>query len=112
MEELPVITTTREIYIKLLELSYAVDESRYVPISELALQTCQHMLKELLIARHAPRTTKAQFLIQANAQAEILTMQIRTIIELGVTDKENFLKLHSKLTEVRRMLGSWLKSAH
>lgn len=109
-EELPVIALTYEVYKKLVELNQNVDKAYRISVSEPSLQTCLRVLEELLIAKHAPKATKEQFLIRANAKAELLALQIRTILELKLANETNCLKLQAKLAETRRMLGGWLKS--
>lgn len=110
MEELPVISKTYEIYKKLIELNQTVDKSYRISVSEPAIKICVQTLEQLFIAKYAPKTIKEQFLIRANAQAELLALQIRTILELKLANETNCLKLLAKLSEARRMLGGWLKS--
>jgi hypothetical protein len=110
MEELPVIAKTYEVYKKLIELNQSVDKSYRISVSEPAIKTCERTLEELLTAKHTPKAAKEQFLIKANARAELLALQIRTILELKLANETNCLKLQAKLAEARRMLGGWLKS--
>lgn len=110
MEELPAIAKTYEIYKKLIELNQTVDKAYRISVSEPAIKTCVKVLEELLVAKHAPKAVKEQFLIRASAQAELLALQLRSILELKLANETNCLKLQAKLTEARRMLGGWLKS--
>jgi hypothetical protein len=110
MEELPVIAKTYEVYKKLIELNQKVDKAYRISASEPAIKTADQLLEQLLIAKHAPKAVKEQFLVRANAQAELLSLQIRTILELKLANETNCLKLQAKLSEARRMLGGWLKS--
>lgn len=110
MEELPVVAKTYEVYKKLIELNQTVDKSYRISASEPAIATCEKLLEQLLIAKHAPKAVKEKFLIRANAKAELLSLQIRTILELKLANETNCLKLQAKLSEARRMLGGWLKS--
>lgn len=110
MEELPVIAITYEVYKKLIELNQTVDKAYRISASEPAIKTCTELQTQLLIAKHAPKAVKEQFLIKANAQAELLALQLRAILELKLANETNCLKLQAKLAEARRMLGGWLKS--
>lgn len=110
MEELPVIAKTYELYKKLIELNQTVDKAYRISASEPALNKCLELLTELMTAKHAPKAVKEQFLIKAQAQAEVLSLQLRSILELKLANETNCLKLQAKLTEVQRMLGGWLKS--
>lgn len=84
--------------------------TRQVAYGQTDIGTCHQLLVELLTAKHAPKAIKEQFLIKAHAQAEVLSLQIRMILELKLANDTNCLKLQAKLTEVQRMLGGWLKS--
>lgn len=110
MEELPVIAKTYEVYKKLLELNQTIEKSLRYSISEPAIGRCNMLLTELMIAKHAPKAAKEQFLIKSQAHAEVLALQIRAILELRLANETNCLKLQAKLSEVQRMLGGWLKS--
>jgi hypothetical protein len=87
-----------------------MEELSVISASEPALETCKQLLDELLIAKHAPKAVKEQFLIRASAKAELLALEILNILELNLANETNCLKLQAKLTEARRMIGGWLKS--
>lgn len=110
MEELSVISLTYEVYKKLAELNTSVDKKYRHTISEPSVKTCQDLLKQLIMAKHAPKTIKEKFLIEADGNSELLTLQVRSILELKLTNKTNVLKIQAKITEIRRQIGGWRKS--
>jgi hypothetical protein len=110
MEELPVISKSYEVYKKLVELNQTIDKSHRLSIGEPSIKTCLEMLDQLLVAKYAPKAIKEQFLTKASAKAELLALQVRVILELNLANETNCMKLQAKLSEVRRMLGGWLKS--
>lgn len=53
---------------------------------------------------------KSGYLIRASSQLEISTLKLRLILELSLVNETKIFQLQSKLTEIGRMLGGWLKS--
>jgi hypothetical protein len=110
MEELSVIATTYEVYKKLIELNIAVDKKYRHTLSEPTVGYCAETLKYLIHAKHAPKSLKATYLIQADAAAELTALNLRAMLELKLANETNILKIQAKLQEVRRMVGGWRKS--
>lgn len=73
---------------------------------------CSDALRQLIFAKHAPKPMKGAYLINAEAAAEMLALNIRTILELKLANETNLLKLQAKLTEARRQIGGWRKSVN
>jgi hypothetical protein len=110
MEELSVITTIYEIYKKLIQLTTVIDKKFRYSIGEPAVAGCNNLLEQLILAKHAPKTLKASYLIKADATAELLALKLRTILELKLANETNILKIQAKLTEGRRQISGWRKS--
>lgn len=53
---------------------------------------------------------KSAYLINANAEAELLALKLRAILELKLANETNVLKLQAKLTDARRQVGGWRQS--
>lgn len=79
-------------------------------LGEPALKNCEFVLENLLLAKQAPRPLKKTYLEIASGKAELLTMQLRTMLELKLTGETNILRTQAKLTEAKRQLGGWRKS--
>ena len=62
------------------------------------------------MAKNAPKTLKAGYLIKASSQLEITTLKLRLILELALVNETKIFQAQSKLAETGRMLGGWLKS--
>lgn len=110
MEELPVIAATYEVYKKLLELNTTLDKKYRHTLGEPAAANCAETLKQLTLAKHAPKPLKAPHLIQADAYAELTAIQLRAVLELSLSNETNILKIQARLSEARRMIGGWRKS--
>ncbi|HMR37985.1 MAG TPA: four helix bundle protein [Candidatus Saccharibacteria bacterium] len=110
MEELSVIQTTYEVHKKLAELNATLNQTYRHTLSEPAVRRAQATLRQLILAKHAPKTMKKPYLLQAEAEAELTALLLRTMLELKLANETNLLKLQAKLTEARRQIGGWRKS--
>lgn len=110
MEELSVISSSFEVYKKLVELNTKIDKKYRHTLSETAALTCLKTLEQLIEAKHAPKTMKSTYLIEAAASSELLALQIRAILELHLENETNLLKLQARLNEIRKQITGWRKS--
>ena len=99
-----------EVYKKLIILVIAIDKNYRHSLTDSALNSCDEVLKQLMLAKHAPRPMKGAYLISADTQAELLAMKIRMILEFKLANETNVLKLQARLTEARKQIGGWRKS--
>ena len=110
MEELSVITTTYEVYKKLITLSTTIDKKYRHTLAEPAVASCSLVLEQLILAKQAPKPLKATYLIKADAASELTALKLRASLELKLANETNILKIQAKLTEARRQIGGWRKS--
>lgn len=64
----------------------------------------------LVMAKNAPKTLKAGYLIKANSKLEVATLKLRLLLELALINETKIFQLQTKFDEIGRMLGGWLKS--
>jgi hypothetical protein len=112
MEELSVIQITYEIHKKLAELNATLNQTYRHTLSEPAVRHMQATLGKLILAKHAPKSTKKPYLVQAEAEAELTALLLRTMLELHLANETNLLKLQAKLTNARRQISGWRKSVN
>lgn len=110
MEDLSVITAMYEVHKKLLELTTQIDKKYRVTLGEASVDYASKVLEQLLLAKHAPKPSKARYLLLADAKAELVALKLRTMLELHVANDTNILKIQAKLTEARKQIGGWRKS--
>lgn len=110
MEELSVISISYEVYKKLVVLNTTLDKKYRFVLGEEATKGCAELLKQLILAKHAPKPLKATYLIQADAIAELTALKLRAILELKLANETNVLKIQARLSEARRQIGGWRKS--
>ena len=68
------------------------------------------LLELCIMAKHAPTSHKAPYLIKATAQLEIVQFHMRTLLELKLANETTCFQLQAKLSEIGRMLGGWYRS--
>lgn len=111
MDELPVINQTYEVYKELVELNDKLSK-RWRYSLGLSLETSVlELLRELLMAKSAPKSLKAGYLIKATALQELLTLKIRLLLELKLAPETKIFQTQAKLTEIGRMIGGWRKAS-
>lgn len=62
------------------------------------------------MAKSAPKTLKAGYLLKAVAKLEVSTLKLRLLLELKLVNETKLFQLQGKLAEIGRMLGGWLRS--
>ena len=110
MEDLSVIAATYEVHKKLIELTTQVDKKYRYVLGEASVRHASETLKQLLMAKHAPKPMKAAYLLLADAEAELTALKLRTMLELHIANDTNILKIQARLTEARKQIGGWRKS--
>ena len=99
-----------EVHKKLIILNADIDKKYRHTLSEPCVSSCRNVLEMLVLAKYAPKQLKASYLIKANSFAEITALQLRTILEMKLSNETNILKIQAKLSEARKQINGWRKS--
>lgn len=68
------------------------------------------LLEELVMAKNAPKSLKSSYLLKASSFIEIITFKLRACLELHLGNETNIFQAQTKLREIGRMLGGWIRS--
>lgn len=68
-------------------------------------------LEYAIMAKNAPKSLKASYLIKASSLLEISTLKLRLFLELQLTNETKIFQIQGMLAEIGRMLGGWLKAS-
>ena len=68
------------------------------------------LLEELIMAKNAPKQLKGTYLIKASALLEVSRLKLRLFLELQLINETKVFQMQSKMEEIGKMLGGWLKS--
>ncbi len=110
MDSLPIINKTYEAYKGIIDLNNKL-EKRWRYSLGLSLENSVLECMEILImAKSAPKTLKAGYLLKAVAKLEVSTLKLRLLLELKLVNETKLFQLQGKLAEIGRMLGGWLRS--
>ena len=110
--EFPVINKTYEAYKTLVDINSKLNKRWAFSLGLSTENSLLSLLEQLIMAKNAPRPLKAAYLIKASAYWETATLKVRLLLELGLVNETRIFQLQGNLTEIGRMLGGWLKSAH
>ena len=110
MESLPIINKSYEAYKAIIEINAHIQKRQRYSIGQSIEDSILACLDSLIMAKNAPKTLKAGYLIKAGSHLEITTLKLRLVLELALTNETKIFQIQTKLSEIGRMLGGWLKS--
>jgi len=109
MDSLPIINKTYEAYKNIIELNIHITKRNRHGLGTSLENSIVECLEELIMAKNAPKTLKAEYLIRASSKLEVSTLKLRLLLELSISNETNIFQIQAKLAEIGRMLGGWLK---
>lgn len=110
MDSLPIINRSYELYKLTIDINnHLIKRWRY-SLGQSLETSILDLLSELIMAKNAPKPLKASYLIKASSHLEITTLKLRLFLELKIANETKIFQAQSKLREIGRMLGGWLKS--
>lgn len=110
MDTLPIINKTYQLYKQIFDMDTRIEKRWRYSLGGSLEQTILQLMGELVMAKHAPKTIKATYLLRAAANQEIAVLKLRLFLELAVGQETKISQSQSVLAEIGRMLGGWLKS--
>jgi hypothetical protein len=110
MDTLPIINRTYDIFKRVTELVEHLPKRQRFSLGEHIEKSVLACLSQLIMAKNAPKPLKAAYLIQASSHLEILTLQLRLLLELKLGSATTIFQIQEVTAEAGRMLGGWLKS--
>ena len=112
MEELPIINRTYEVYKSLVDINDHLEKRWRYSLGVSLENNVLSLLQELIMAKNAPKPLKSSYLIKAGGHLEVAVLKLRLFLELKIANETKIFQTQSKLAEIGRMLGGWLKSVN
>lgn len=112
MEELSIINRAYEVYKSIVDISNHLEKRWRYSLGVSLENSVLSLLQELIMAKNAPKPLKSPYLIRAGSHLEIATLKLRLFLELKIANETKIFQTQSKLAEIGRMLGGWLKSVN
>jgi len=110
MDSLPIINKTYDAYKAIIDLNNKLEKRRRYSLGLSLENSILDCMEILVMAKNAPKTLKAAYLIKASSKLEVSTLKLRLLLELALVSETKIFQLQAKLDEIGRMLGGWLKS--
>lgn len=110
MDTLPIINKTYEAYKEAFDIANHLEKRWRYSLGQSLESSLLSLLEELIMAKNAPKPLKSPYLIRASSRLEISILKLRLFLELGVVNETKIFQTQSKLAEIGRMLGGWIKS--
>lgn len=109
-DTLPIINRVYEVYKQVVDINYQLEKRRRYSLGQNLELTILDLLSALIMAKNAPKSLKAPYLIKASAYQETAMLKLRLFLELDLANETKIFQAQGKLSEIGRMLGGWLKS--
>lgn len=108
--ELPIILKVYDLYKQLLDCNIKIPKVHRYGLGVSAEKTVLKTMENLVMAKYAPKPTKAKFLILSTAQIETLRFKLRLYMELELVNETRIFQMQRELEEIARMATGWRKS--
>lgn len=112
MTSLPIINKTYEAYKNLVDINRKLKKRWSYSLGLSVENSILELLDLLVMAKNAPKPLKGNYLIKASACLEVTMMKVRLFLEFKLVNETKVFQLGSKLAEIGKMLGGWIKSTY
>lgn len=99
-----------DLYKQLVDCNVKLPKIHKYGLGLSAEQSVLNTLENLIMAKYAPKTSKAKYLILSIAQIETLRFKLRLYLELGLVNETRVFQMQSTLQEIASMGTGWRKS--
>jgi len=110
MEELSIINRTYEVYKSIIDINDHLEKRWRYSLGMSLENSVLSLLQELIMAKNAPKPLKSSYLIRAGSHLEVSILKLRLFLEMKIANETKIFQTQSKLAEIGRMLGGWIKS--
>ena len=108
---LPIINKSYELYKSTVDTNQKLSKRWKYGIGLSLENSVLDMLEHLIMAKNAPKTMKAAYLLKASSKLESSRLKARLMLELELANETKLFQAQSQLEEIGRMLGGWLKAS-
>lgn len=111
MDSLPIINKSYEAYKSIVSINDALEKRWRYSLGASLESSILNFLEQCIMAKNAPKSLKAAYLIKASSQLEVTTLKLRLLLELQLANETKIFQMQSILSEIGRMLGGWLRAS-
>ena len=110
MDTLPIINRVYEVYKAVVDIISHLEKQWRYGLGQSLENTILNLLENLIQAKNAPKPVKIGYLLKASADLEIARLKLRLFLELKLANETKIFQAQSRLEEIGRQLGGWIKS--
>lgn len=107
---LPIINRVYEVYKSAVDITNHLEKRWRYGLGQSLENTILGLLENLIQAKNAPGPVKVGYLLKASAGLEITRLKLRLFLELGLANETKIFQTQSRLEDIGRQLGGWIKS--
>ncbi|MEK7544832.1 MAG: four helix bundle protein [Patescibacteria group bacterium] len=111
MDSLPIINKSYDAYKAIIVMNNVLEKRWRLSLGISLEKSILDFLEYAIMAKNAPKSLKASYLIKASSLLEISTLKLRLFLELQLTNETKIFQIQGMLAEIGRMLGGWLKAS-
>lgn len=108
--DIPIIQKTYDLYRDLHGLQKTVPKMERHSLWQKVETTTLDALETLLKTGYLPHEKRAEYLIRASVQIDMLRLFIRLSFDIKAINQKSYVALQESVDEIGRMLGGWIKS--
>lgn len=109
-EEIPLFQKIYDLYRSFYEQIDHLPKKSRVILSPKIEEQILELLEPIVRAEKAGTQSKLEYLNEASVNLDFLKILIRLLYELKVINQSKYLHFQTRLQEIGRMLGGWIKS--
>jgi hypothetical protein len=111
MEEISIIQKTYELFKGVVDVNNHLEKRWRYSLGHSLEESVLSLLDSLIMAKHAPKTLKASYLLKSMSHLEISRFKLRLVLEFkAVKNETNVFKMQLHNEEIGKMLGGWIRS--
>jgi hypothetical protein len=110
MESLPVINKAYSIFREFVIINSHLEKRWRYSIGINIENSILECIKLLILAKKAPKQFKMVHLLNASAVLEVVSLELRFLLEEELVNKTKIFQIQSSIAETGRMMGGWIKS--
>ncbi len=108
--EVPILKQTVDLYKEFYQYLKTFPKKDQYMLGKHCEEYILIFLESLLLALALPKNKRLKILEGTNAKFDVLKVLFRLARELKMIDNKKYLSLESKVQEIGKMLGGWIRS--
>jgi four helix bundle protein len=108
--EAPILQKSTDLYKELYEYLKTFPKKDQYLLGKRCEEAMLDFIENILFAASASREMKLRALQGANAKFDLLKVLLRLAREFKMIDNKKYLSLETRIQEIGRMLGGWIKA--